>query len=94
MRPKLQKRSVLKFAGRIIPGAKRRGKTNKVKFEMLVELYPPLRGIVQLTNSDTLRFRNWSFTNRTIASFIPGARPEDRVHALDIKRRDLKIVNL
>jgi hypothetical protein len=25
-------------------------------------LYPPLRGIVQLTNSDTLRFRNWSFT--------------------------------
>jgi len=25
-------------------------------------LYPPLRGIVQLTNSNTLRFRNWSFT--------------------------------
>src|SRR5450759_3772186 len=25
-------------------------------------LHPPLRGIVQLTNSDTLRFRNWSFT--------------------------------
>jgi hypothetical protein len=25
-------------------------------------LYPPLRGIVQLTNSATLRFRNWSFT--------------------------------
>ena len=36
-----------------------------------VMLYPPLRGIVQLTNSDTLRpasaglrFRNWSFTNK------------------------------
>src|ERR1035437_8897597 len=27
-----------------------------------VVLYPPLRGIVQLTNSNTLRFRNWSFT--------------------------------
>jgi hypothetical protein len=26
--------------------------------------YPPLRGIVQLTNSDMLRFRNWSFTNK------------------------------
>jgi len=26
-------------------------------------LYPPLCGIVQLTNSATLRFRNWSFTN-------------------------------
>jgi hypothetical protein len=25
-------------------------------------LNPPLRGIVQLTNSATLRFRNWSFT--------------------------------
>jgi hypothetical protein len=25
-------------------------------------LYPPLRGIVQLVNSNTLRFRNWSFT--------------------------------
>jgi len=25
-------------------------------------LYPPLCGIVQLTNSATLRFRNWSFT--------------------------------
>jgi len=25
-------------------------------------LYSPLRGIVQLTNSTTLRFRNWSFT--------------------------------
>jgi hypothetical protein len=24
--------------------------------------YPPLRGIVQLTNSDALHFRNWSFT--------------------------------
>ena len=27
-------------------------------------LNPPLRGIVQLTNSATLRFRNWSFTNK------------------------------
>ena len=27
-------------------------------------LYPPLCGIVQLTNSDTLRFRNWSFTKK------------------------------
>jgi hypothetical protein len=26
--------------------------------------YPPLCGIVQLTNSVALRFRNWSFTNR------------------------------
>jgi len=25
-------------------------------------LYSPLRGIVQLTNSAMLRFRNWSFT--------------------------------
>ena len=24
----------------------------------------PLRGIVQLTNSATLRFRNWSFNNK------------------------------
>jgi hypothetical protein len=30
MRPQLQKRSVLKLAGRIIPGAKHRGKTNEV----------------------------------------------------------------
>ena len=27
-------------------------------------LYPPLCGIVQLTNSAALRFRNWSFTNK------------------------------
>jgi hypothetical protein len=27
-------------------------------------LNPPLRGIVQLTNSATLRFRNWSFNNK------------------------------
>jgi hypothetical protein len=27
-------------------------------------LYPPLCGIVQLTNSVSLRFRNWSFTNK------------------------------
>jgi hypothetical protein len=26
-------------------------------------LNPPLRGIVQLTNSAALRFRNWSFNN-------------------------------
>jgi len=26
-------------------------------------LNPPLRGIVQLANSATLRFRNWSFSN-------------------------------
>jgi len=29
-----------------------------------VVLNPPLRGIVQLTNSATLRFRNWSFNNK------------------------------
>jgi len=29
-----------------------------------VVLYPPLCGIVQLTNSAALRFRNWSFTNK------------------------------
>ena len=27
-------------------------------------LNPPLRGIVQPTNSVTLRFRNWSFNNK------------------------------
>jgi hypothetical protein len=27
-------------------------------------LNPPLRGIVQLTNSAALRFRNWSFNNK------------------------------
>ena len=27
-------------------------------------LYPPLRGIVQLTNSVALCFRNWSFNNK------------------------------
>ncbi|KFZ44136.1 hypothetical protein DS62_03005 [Smithella sp. SC_K08D17] len=30
--------------------------------------YPPLRGIVQLINSATLRFRNWSFTNKIISN--------------------------
>ncbi|MCX5848777.1 MAG: SGNH/GDSL hydrolase family protein [Deltaproteobacteria bacterium] len=30
--------------------------------------YPPLRGIVQLTHSATLRFRNWSFTNKIISN--------------------------
>ena len=29
-----------------------------------VEVRPPLGGIVQLANSDTLRYRNWSFTNK------------------------------
>jgi hypothetical protein len=29
-------------------------------------LNPPLRGIVQLTNSATLRFRNWSFNNKFV----------------------------
>jgi len=38
MRPKLQKQSALKLAGRIIPGAKRRGKTNGMKLEAQVEL--------------------------------------------------------
>jgi hypothetical protein len=32
-------------------------------------LNPPLRGIVQLTNSATLRFRNWSFNNKTTYRF-------------------------
>jgi hypothetical protein len=31
MRPKLQKQSALKLAGRIIPGAQRRGKANEVQ---------------------------------------------------------------
>ena len=38
MSPKFQKRSALKFVGRIISGAKRRGKANAVKFKALVEL--------------------------------------------------------
>lgn len=40
MRPKLQKCSALKLAGRIIPGTKCRGKTSIAKFEALVELSP------------------------------------------------------
>ncbi|MBE3138415.1 MAG: hypothetical protein IMZ63_01210 [Actinobacteria bacterium] len=28
-------------------------------------LYPPLCGIVQLTNFPTLRYGNWSFTNKS-----------------------------
>jgi hypothetical protein len=39
--------------------------TNKLPFASLLKFeshYPPLRGIVQLTNSATLRFRNWSLT--------------------------------
>jgi len=35
-------------------------------------LNPPLRGIVQLTNSAALRFRNWSFNNKI--DFGPGYR--------------------
>jgi len=48
--------------------------TNKLPFATLMKFeshYPPLRGIVQLTNSATsqmafrlLRFRNWSFNNK------------------------------
>ena len=48
--------------------------TNKLPFASLLKFeshYPPLRGIVQLTNSATLRpacagfhFRNWSFNNK------------------------------
>ena len=30
-------------------------------------LYPPFRGIVQLTNSVARRFRNWSFNNKLLA---------------------------
>ena len=40
--------------------------TCKLKCTSFLKLgshYPPLRGIVQLTNSATLRFRNWSFNN-------------------------------
>jgi hypothetical protein len=38
MRPKLQKRSELNFACRIILGAKRRGKSSGAKIEAQVEL--------------------------------------------------------
>ena len=34
-------------------------------------LYPPLCGIVQLTNSAVLLFRNWSFTNDIVCSYKP-----------------------
>jgi hypothetical protein len=40
MRPKLQKHSELKPAGRIIPGAQRRGKMSETKFEAQMELIP------------------------------------------------------
>jgi regulator of sirC expression with transglutaminase-like and TPR domain len=33
-------------------------------------LNPPLRGIVQLTNSATLRFRNWSFNNKKLSRYF------------------------
>ena len=39
--------------------------TNKLQFASLLKFeshYPPLRGIVQLTNSVVPRTRNWSFT--------------------------------
>ena len=43
-----------------------RNGTDYGEFEASAEkprvLYPPRCGIVQLTNSATLRFRNWSFT--------------------------------
>jgi prepilin-type N-terminal cleavage/methylation domain-containing protein len=32
-------------------------------------LYPPLRGIVKLSNSSALHFRNWSLTNKNQAGF-------------------------
>ena len=35
-----------------------------------VESFPPHSWIVQLTNSDTLRFRNWSFTINNIQHFF------------------------
>jgi hypothetical protein len=33
-------------------------------------LNPPLRGIVQLTNSAALRFRNWNFNNKKLLLLI------------------------
>jgi hypothetical protein len=43
--------------------------TNKLQFASLLKFeshYPPLRGIVQLTNSAALSFRNWSFNNKQL----------------------------
>jgi hypothetical protein len=40
---------------------------NKLLFASLLKFeshYPPLCGIVQLTNFPTLRYGNWSFTNK------------------------------
>ena len=34
---------------------------------LLWVFYPPLRGIVQLTNFPALRYGNWSFTNNLFA---------------------------
>jgi len=48
MSPKFQNRSALKLVGRIISGAKRRGKTNEVKFEALV--------IVRLSENERSEF--------------------------------------
>jgi hypothetical protein len=44
-----------------MPTAQITGMNPKASFGLL---YPPLRGIVQLTNSAALRLRNWSFTNK------------------------------
>jgi len=46
----------------------RNNSANKLLFATLLKFesyYPPLCGIVQLTNSNTLRFRNWSFTTNS-----------------------------
>ena len=51
----------------IIPLLMRDNSANKLLFASLLKFeshYPPLRGIVQLTNSPTLRYGNWSFTNK------------------------------
>src|SRR4030042_2173922 len=53
--------------------------TNKLLFAALLKFeshYPPPCGIVQLTNSAALRFRNWSFTNknRIYNSRLPGSQ--------------------
>ena len=52
---------------RIIPLLIRDNSANKLLFASLLKFesyYPPLRGIVQLTNFPTLRYENWSFTNK------------------------------
>jgi hypothetical protein len=47
--------------------------TNKLPFASLLKFeshYPLLRRIVQLTNSATFHFRNWSFNNKMEQSTI------------------------